>query len=106
LTLTLLLNGWRVRYDLNKADGVLFDSFFSRKQALNNGVKISRSAISSYGISENERINRFKNRAIPICVKIIYISAFFPYKNQLEVLKGMLILKLMRINFTIDLVGN
>ncbi len=95
----------RVTKDLEEADGVVFLSNFSMKQTLDKGYSVRNPVVIPIGFEDHNRAVEVVHRSIGSPVKFLYISALYPYKNQIELIKGLSRFKNYGLEFELHLVG-
>ncbi len=95
------------KISLNKADGNIFLSQNSKSIILKNIKKQTISKVISHGVderyfcAENQNQLLLRNK-----LKLVYISTICDYKNQINLLKALFILKKKGYNIQLDLIGN
>jgi len=97
------------KISLNKADGIILLSQNSKSIILRNIKKHTTSIVISHGVDEryfcaknqNQNLNFLKNK-----LKLVYISTICDYKNQINLLEALFILKKKGYNIQLDLIGN
>lgn len=106
-TLSLLLQRHFALRSYKNADAVVFESGYSKQQAIDNGLTFKKGIVAKYGVLDSERIHKFisKNKLVNE-INLLYISTIFPYKNHIELLKGLKLLKEQGYRFKLHLVGN
>lgn len=105
LTLTLLAFRHQVRKSMKSSDGVIFLSDASRSQAVDKIIFFNKSTVTYFGIEQENRIESIEPKPIHTPIEMICISAIYPYKNQIELVHGLSLLKQDNNEFRLHLVG-
>lgn len=105
LTLQLLAFRHAVRRSMKKADGVIFLSEFSKQQTDDSRVNYKNGKVIPFGFEDKNRSDSIIGKHNKGKIKIIYISALFPYKNHIELIKACAFLKEEGYNFELQIVG-
>lgn len=104
--LSLYLQRYCTLRSMRTADMVCFDSDFSRQEAIENHISFKRGGVALYGINEQERCMSKKEYLIYGVPRLLYVSTIYPYKNQIELVKGIAVLKNRGIKVQLDLIGS
>lgn len=91
---------------IKKADAVVFDSNHSLKQCCDNRISARKPIVALFGVEESERNSAGHKKEIGNPIELLYISTIFPYKNQIDLVKGISILKGRGYNIKLHLVGS
>jgi glycosyltransferase involved in cell wall biosynthesis len=105
LTLILLAFRHHVRKSMRNSSGVIFLSNASRMQAKDKRLKYKKSKVTYFGLEQENRKGFFEEKPLNTPINMIYISAIYPYKNQIELVKGLSLLKKDKVDFRLHLVG-
>lgn len=104
LTFSLLGFSRVVRKSMKRANGVIFLSEFSKTETDKKNIEYNESAIIPFGINKRDVLSKHKPIIKQIHsrkISLLYISAILPYKNHVNLVKSMSILKSK--NYDIDL---
>ena len=104
-TASLLIQRRAALKSIKKAELVVFDSESSKAGCISSGIIPKESVVAHFGVEKCPDIRRRKNSEKDSIKKLIYISAFYPYKNHKELLKGLAVLKSRKVDFVISFVG-
>lgn len=91
---------------MKKADAVILDSHHSLQQCHENNVKLDKPIIAYFGVENDERSNSVRTRDLNDPIELLYVSTIFPYKNQMDLAKGIFELKKRGYNLKLHLVGS
>ena len=91
---------------IKNADLVIFDSQASYEQTKECGIYPVKSAVAYFGVEESERKKEWTAKPLSNPIKLLYISTLYPYKNQVELIKGVSNLIKMGYDVHLDLVGS
>lgn len=105
LTLTLFAFRYHVRKSMKNSDGVIFLSEASMKQAIDKKIYFKKGTVTYFGIEEENRIEQVIQKPLNTPINMIYISAIYPYKNHIELVRGLNLIKKDNIPFKLHLVG-
>ena len=97
---------YRVRQSLKEASAVVFLSEFSRNQTCEMGVKFRSGKVIPFGFESENRATIPQVKALNLPIEAIYISALFPYKNHIPLIKALAKLKENGCSINLKLVGN
>ena len=104
---TLLLHKCRVLSSLRNADICIFDSQQSYSQTNEYGIHTQKPIIAYFGVDASERVKDCRvSYSLHEPIKLLYISSFFAYKNQIELIKSISILRKSGYRIQLDLVGS
>lgn len=105
-TLSLLIQRYYTKRSMKQAEAVIFDSAQSMRQTKEHGFAFQKGIYVHYGIEPSERQFAFENAPLHDPVTLIYVSAIFPYKNQIPLVRGIAELKKRGIQAKLHLVGS
>ena len=91
---------------MKRSSGVIFLSKFSMEQALERNRKINNPIVIPFGFENENRKGSIDIKALGNPVRFLYISAIYPYKNQIELVRGLSMFKRENLNIELHLVGN
>ena len=104
--LTLLIQGHFVIKSLKKADAVVFDSIESMNQCKDSGHNFTKGIVAYFGVEDNERTTETVFRELKKPTELLYVSTIFPYKNQVELVRGVKEIKRRGYDIKLHLVGS
>ena len=105
-TASLLIQRHFSLHSVMTADGVVYDSIQSLKQCRENKFVAKNSVVAYFGVIDEERSNRITGFELSEPIKLIYVSTLFPYKNQVELVKGIAELRKRGYRVELNLVGS
>lgn len=91
---------------MKRSRGVIFLSKFSMEQALERNRKINNPIVIPFGFENENRKGSIDIKALGNPVRFLYISEIYPYKNQIELVRGLSMFKRENLNIELHLVGN
>jgi len=105
--LTVQLMGFRfaVRRSMRNADGVIFLSNFSKQQADEKKVYYKNGVVIPFGFEDHNRRDKISYRPIGDRIRLLYVSAMYPYKNHIHLVRACSLLKKEGYDFELHLVG-
>jgi len=105
ITLYLIAFRFAVIRSMRKSDGVIFLSEFSKNQTVQKRIDYNSGIVIPFGFEKENRTTDIKIPSKNHKVKLIYISAMFPYKNHINLLKACSELKSEGYDIELSLVG-
>lgn len=105
IALSLIAFRFAVTRSMRKADGVIFLSEFSKNQTDQKRIHYNNGIVIPFGFEKENRTTDIRVLSSNKKIKLIYISAIFPYKNHLNLLKAISELKSEGYNIELYLVG-
>lgn len=105
LTFKLLAFRYAIRRSMKKADGVIFLSEFSKKQTDKKNIKYKNGRVIPFGFEDENKAKEIQGNEDFDKIKLIYISALFPYKNHINLIKACNSLKQEGYLFELSIVG-
>ena len=104
--LSLLIQRHFTLRGMKKADLTVFESQNSMDQCRKRGILFRRGVVAHFGVPESERREGPAQKELHEPPELLYVSAIFPYKNQIPLLYGVRLLADRGERVLLHLVGS